>query len=99
MNKTYAVHTKLVETQDLKDMLLVYPTPAEYGDFYLFAQPHTKPVQPVIDMQTIEDIQEFDSEYQKLLNEKHHQGRWVYLSQEQGNYLIDNYYQPETETV
>lgn len=94
--KTYAVHTKNIETQDLLDMLAVYPTPAEYGDFYLFAQPHPNPTQPIVDMRETEDLQEFDTNYNALMSEEH-TGRWVYLSQAQGRYLLQTYYTPETD--
>ncbi|APC46545.1 hypothetical protein [Alteromonas phage PB15] len=91
---TYAVHTKLVETQDCKDMLSIYPTPAEYGDFYLFAQPHSNPQQPIVDMQEIEDLEAFGVAYNQLLAQGH-TGRWIYLSEEQGRYLLGKYYPPE----
>lgn len=92
---TYAVHSKLVETQDLLDMLELYPTPAQYGDFYLFAQPHDNPKQPIIDMQHIEDLAEFDAAYKQLLTQQH-EGRWVYISDSQGAYLLSEYYTQET---
>lgn len=93
---TYAVHSKLVETQDVLDMLELYPTPAQYGDFYLFAQPHHEPIQPVIDMQHIEDMTEFDAAYNQLLTQQH-EGRWVYISDSQGAYLLSKYYTETTE--
>lgn len=97
--KTYAVHSKLVDTQDKSDMLAIYPTPAEYGDFYLFAQTHPNPAQPVIDMQSIEGLQEFDAAYLQLLSEEH-QGRWVHISEAQGRFLLGKYFTPvEEETV
>ena len=92
---TYAVHSKLVETQDVLDMLELYPMPAQYGDFYLFAQPHHDPSQPFIDMQHIEDMTEFDAAYNQLLTQQH-EGRWVYISEQQGRFLLGKYY---TETI
>lgn len=91
--KTYAVHTKRVETQDLLDMLSAYPSPAEYDDFYLFARPHDNPTRPIVDMQTIEDEAEFDAAYQQLLTEEH-TGRWVYLNEWQGRFLLNKYFSP-----
>ena len=89
--KTYAVHSKLVETQDLTDMLSVYPTPAEYGDFYLFAQTHDKPTNEVVDMQSIEDLEDFDAAYQQLLAQEH-TGRWVHITEPQGRFLLSKYF-------
>lgn len=91
---TYAVHTRLVETQDCKDMMELYPTPAVYGDFYLFAQPHANPKQPVVDMTALEDLVEFDTAYSKLLSEEH-TGRWIHLTYEQGHFLLEKYFTPE----
>ncbi|CAA0365742.1 hypothetical protein ALT721_800060 [Alteromonas alvinellae] len=98
MNKLYAVHTKQIETQDLLDMLKIYPSPAEYGEFYLFAQPHNAPLQPVIDLTSIEDFAELDKEYERLLAEDR-TGRWVHLNKEQGEYLTGKYYPIETTEI
>lgn len=92
--KTYAVHSKLIDTQDLTDMLTTYPTPAEYGYFYLFAQIHPSPAQPVIDMQEIEDLQEFDAAYNQLLTQEH-TGRWVHITETQGRFLLSKYFTVE----
>ena len=94
--KTYAVHSKLVETQDLLGMLELYPTPAQYGDFYLFAQTHDNPTNEIVDMQSIEDLAEFDAAYQQLLTQKH-TGRWVHISEPQGRFLLNKYFAPEIE--
>lgn len=91
--KTYAVHSKLVETQDLTDMLVIYPTPAEYGDFYLFAQTHDNPNNEIVDMQGIEDLTEFDAAYQQLLTQEH-TGRWVHITESQGRFLLSKYFKP-----
>lgn len=91
--KTYAVHSKLIETPDLLDMLSAYPDAAQYGDFYLFARPHENPTRPIIDMRSIEDEVEFDSAYQQLLTEEH-TGRWIYLNEWQGRSLLNKYFTP-----
>lgn len=96
--KTYAVHSKLVDTQDRADMLAIYPTPAEYGDFYLFAQTHPKPVQPIVDMQNIEDLETFDAAYNELLTQEH-TGRWVHITEEQGRFLLNKYFTVEEPLV
>ena len=90
--KTYAVHTKLVETQDLIDMLALFKHEvAEYDDFYLFGQVPEDPQQPIVDMRPIEDLDEFDVAYLQLLTEEH-TGRWVYLSKAQGRFLKSKYF-------
>lgn len=90
---TFAVHSKLIETQDLLDMLTLYPKRSEYDDLYLFAQPHDNPTIPEIDLQHIEDLVEFDAAYNALLTQKH-EGRWVYLNAVQGRFLLKKYYTP-----
>lgn len=96
--KTYAVHSKLAQTQDLADMLAIYPAPAEYGDFYLFAQTHDSPTNEIVDMQSIEDLEEFDAAYQQLLAQEH-TGRWVHISEHQGRFLLAKYFTPEVVEV
>lgn len=92
---TFAVHSKLVETQDLLDMLALYPTPAQYDNLYLFAQPHANPTLPIVDLRDIEDMQVLDAAYQDLISQDH-TGRWIYINQEQGRFLLDKYFTVET---
>ena len=89
--KINAVHSRLVETQDLLDMLALFPDCAVYGDFYLFGRPHDDPQQTVINMQHIEDLVEFDSAYKDLLAQPH-EGRWIHLNAVQGDFLLKKYY-------
>lgn len=96
--KLYAVHTKLVETQDLLDMLEIYPSPASYGDFYLFAQPHPDAQQDIVDLSPIEDMDIFNAAYLDLLTQEH-TGRWIHLSTEQGRFLKSMYFTPEEPPV
>lgn len=51
MAKVYAVYSKSMQNDDV-DWLMsnLYPTPAEYGDFYLFAQPHPSPSSTIVDL-------------------------------------------------
>lgn len=88
--KTYALHTKLVETQDLIDMLAIYPTPAEYGDYYLFAQPIKNPTDEVVDLRGIENMEDFEAACQELIEEGI-TGRWVYIDQAQGAHILSNH--------
>jgi len=92
---TYAVHSKLVETQDLLDMLELYPTPAEYDNLYLFAQPHHNPTIPVVDLQHITDMQELLTTHDFLVSQPH-EGKWYLLSDEQGTFLLKERYPQET---
>lgn len=93
---TFAVHSKLVETQDLLDMLALYPTPAEYGNLYLFAQPHKSPTIEIIDLTGIEDMQEYDAIYEKLTSQTP-VGKWVYITEEQGRFTLNKYFPVEEE--
>lgn len=93
---TYAVHSKLVETQDLLDMLAIYPTPAEYDNLYLFAQPHDNPTLPIVDLRDIEDMQELLTTHDFLVSQAH-EGKWYLLSGEQGAFLLKERYSQETE--
>lgn len=94
----FAVHSKLVETQDLLDMLALYPTPAEYGDLYLFAQPHKSPTIEVIDLTGIEDLQEYEATYLSLTSQTP-TGKWVHINEEQGRFTLNKHFPPPVEEV
>ena len=90
---TFAVHSKLIETQDLLDMLALYPTPAEYGDLYLFAQPHKNPTIEIIDLTHIEDLQEYDEMYEQLTSQTP-VGKWVHITEDQGRFTLNKHFPP-----
>lgn len=92
--KIHAVHTKLVETQDLLDMLAVFPDRAEHGDFYLFGRPHHDPQQPVVDLTRTENLEEFEQTYLSLMQEEH-VGRWIYINNIHAMFLLKKYYTQE----
>lgn len=91
----YAVHSKLVETQDLLDMRGLYPDAAQYKDLYLFAQPHHNPTIPVVDLQHITDMQELLTTHDFLVSQNP-KGKWIYLNDEQGAFLLKERYPQET---
>lgn len=84
--KRYAVHSALVQTVDLTNMLApsMYPHAARYGDLYLFAQLPKHPTIPVNDI-TGESFYDKDS----LVARMTATDEWYALNEAQGEILAN----------